>query len=96
MARSIEKPLGEIIKEVLHKHRLEEKLIETQIFSSWQKIMGQPIAIYTTKIVLKKNCLTVYLRSPALRNELSFAKTKIINMINEELEKPIIKEIVFR
>ncbi len=96
MARSIEKPLGEIIKEVLHNHGLEEKLIETRIFSSWEKIMGQPIAVYTSKIVLKKSCLTVYLRSPALRNELSYAKTKIINMINNELQKPIIKDIVFR
>ncbi len=96
MARSIEKPLGEIIREVLHKHGLEEKLIETRIFSSWEKIMGQPIAVYTDKIVLKKNCLTVYLRSPALRNELSFAKSKIIKMINEEIGKPVIVEIVFR
>ncbi len=96
MARSIEKPLGEIIKEILHKHGLEEKLVETRIFSSWEKIMGQPIAVYTNKIVLKKSCLTVYLRSPALRNELSFAKTKIINMINDEIGKPVIREIVFR
>ncbi len=96
MARSIEKPLGEIIREVLHKHRLEDKLTETQIFSSWEKIMGQPIAVYTDKIVLKKNCLTVYLRSPALRNELSFAKSKIITMINNEIGKPVIREIVFR
>ncbi len=96
MARSIEKPLGEIIKQVLEKHGLQEKLIETRIFSLWEKIMGQPIAVYTDKIVLKKNCLTVYLRSPALRNELSFAKTKIINMINDEIGKPVIREIVFR
>ena len=91
-----ERPLGAIIKTVLKKHGLEDKLTETKIFSSWEKIMGQPIAKYTSKLFLKRGNLIVYLRSSVLRNELTFAKTKIIRMINEELGRPVIQDIVFK
>jgi predicted nucleic acid-binding Zn ribbon protein len=92
----MEKPLGQAIKEVLRNYGLEEKLTETQIFSSWEKIMGTPISAYTERLYLKNGCLTVYLRSSALRNELGFAKSKIIKMINDEIKKPVIKEIIFK
>lgn len=91
-----ERPLGDIIKTVLKRHGLEDKLTETKIFSSWEKIMGQPIAKYTSKLSLKQGNLVVYLRSSVLRNELSFAKTKIIKMINKELGKQVIQDIVFK
>lgn len=91
-----ERPLGDIIKAVLRTHGLEDKLTETKIFSSWEKIMGPPIAKYTDRLSLKQGNLIVYLRSSVLRNELTYAKTKIIKMINEELGKPAVQDIVFR
>lgn len=92
----MQKPVGQVIKEVLSTYGLEEKLTETQIFSSWGKIMGSPIAAYTERLYLKNGCLTVYLNSSALRNELEFAKSKIIKMINDEIQKPVIKDIKFK
>lgn len=91
-----EKHLGEIIREVLKQHGLEEKVTETRISQSWEKVMGKPIAAYTNKISLKKRCLIVYLSSSVLRNELTFAKQKIMQMINEELKQQIVNDIVFR
>ncbi len=96
MPRSNERSLGEIIKEVLHVHGLREKVTEAGILSVWEKIMGKPIAAYTTGLQLKKKCLTVYLRSAVLRNELAMAKSKIIKMINDEFGKEIVNDIVFR
>lgn len=91
-----ERSLGDIIKVVLKRHGLEEKVNEKRIFSSWERIMGQPIAKYTSKIVLKRGSLIVYLNSSVLRNELTFAKSKIIKLINDELGKPIVNDIMFR
>lgn len=92
----MQKPVGEVIKEVLSTFGLEEKLMETRIFSSWEKIMGGPIAGYTKSLSLKNGRLTVYLTSSALRNELEFAKSKIIKMINDEIRKQVIRDIVFK
>ncbi len=96
MARTNERSLGDIIKDVLKRHGLEDKVTEARIFSLWEKIMGQPIAKYTNRLSLKQGCLIVYLSSSVLRNELAYAKTKIIKMINDELGKPVIQDIVFR
>ncbi len=96
MTRTNERSLGEIIKTVLKRHGLEDKLTETKIFTSWEKIMGQPISKLTHRLVFQRGCLVVYLRSSVLRNELSYGKTKIIKLINEELGKPVIQDIVFR
>ncbi len=96
MARTNERSLGEIIKTVLKRHGLEDKLTETKIFTSWEKIMGQPIAKLTHKLAFQKGCLVVYLHSSVLRNELSYAKSKIIGLINKELGKPVVQDIVFR
>lgn len=92
----MEKPLGQVIKEVLRTYGLEEKLTETRIVSSWEKIMGKPIAGYTDRLYLKNGCLTVHLRSSALKHELDFARSKIIHLINSEFPKPVITDIVFK
>ncbi len=91
-----ERSLGDIIKIVLKRHGLEDKLTEAKIFSLWEKIMGAPIAKYTSRLSLKHGNLIVYLSSSVLRNELTYAKTKIIRMINDELGKPVVQDIVFR
>ena len=96
MYRTNERSLGEIIKEVLRQHRLEDKLVETRIAGSWENIMGTHIQRYTERIVLKGSTLTVYLRSSVLRNELTLAKTKIVRMINKELGKEVVRELHIR
>ncbi len=96
MKKSNEQSLGAAIREFLKNFNLEEKVIETRVSSSWEKVMGRNIARYTEKIVLKNKILTVYLHSSVLRNELSMAKTKIKDMLNKEAGQEVIKEIIFR
>ena len=58
--------------------------------------MGKNVNSYTNEIVLKKNTLYVNLNSSVLRQELSFGKQKIIDLLNKELGKTVIKKIVLR
>jgi hypothetical protein len=96
MRKSNEESLGSIIKKMLKEYRMEEKITEVRINSLWEKIMGHDINRLTERIALKEKVLVVYLRSAPLREELSMAKTKIINMINKEFDSKVIKEIIFR
>ncbi len=96
MGRSNEKTLGEIIREVLKHHRLEDKITETRIMSSWEHVMGAHIARYTDRIVIKRGVLTVWLRSSVLRNELDYEKARIIRMVNEELGEPIVQRLTLK
>ncbi len=96
MSKSNERPLGDIIREFVRLYHLDDKLTEARIASLWEKIMGEAIAKYTTGLYLKDHKLTVYLTSAPLRNELHLASTKIIQSINREMGKVVVKTISFR
>ena len=63
---------------------------------AWEQLMGNGVNHYTTSVELRGETLYVSLSSSVLREELSHGKTKIIQMLNEELGKEIIKKIVLR
>jgi len=96
MRHSNQQTLGEVIKEFLKNFGLEEKVTETQIVETWDKIMGPGIARYTKQISLRNKTLTIQLSSPALRQELSYGKTKIIKMINEAIGKDVVEDLILR
>jgi hypothetical protein len=47
-------------------------------------------------VVLKGSTLYVELSSAVLREELSHGKSKIVAMINEELRRDVVKDVVLR
>ncbi len=91
---SNEKPIKQAIKEMLRLYRLDDKLSETNLVTSWENIMGKTIARHTKKIFISKRVLFIYLDSAALRHELSLAKSKIIEKLNESAGKTLIDDIV--
>ena len=58
--------------------------------------MGNGVNNYTNSVSLERETLYVQLSSSVLREELSYGKEKIINMLNEELGKIIIKKLILR
>ena len=96
MVKSNELTLKEAIKELLETYRLKDKLVEIQLIHAWDKVVGKMIAQHTKRIYINKKVLHVKLDSPALRHELSYAKTKIMEMLHKEVGEEVIKEIVFK
>jgi hypothetical protein len=64
--------------------------------AAWKSLMGNGVNTYTKEVVLKGTTLYVSLTSAVLREELSYGKTKIIAMINEELGKEVVKDVILR
>jgi predicted nucleic acid-binding Zn ribbon protein len=96
MRKSNEQSLGDVISQLLKDFRMEDKITEVRIFSAWEKIMGKQIHNLTDKITFKDKSLTVYLKSSTLREELSHARTKIIEKINKEIGKNAVSELILR
>ena len=96
MRHSNQQTLGEVIKEFLRNFGLEEKVTEARIAETWEKVMGPGIARYTKRISLRNKTLTIQLSSPALRQELSYGKTKIIKLINESIGKDVVEDLILR
>jgi hypothetical protein len=55
--------------------------------------MGSGVWTYTSSIKLNKGNLTVYLKSSALREELSYGKDKIATLLNQYLKQNIVKNV---
>jgi hypothetical protein len=58
--------------------------------------MGNGVNNYTKNVVLKGSTLYVELSSSVLREELSHGRSKIVAMINEELRRDVVKDVVLR
>ena len=96
MRKSNEQSIGEVIKDFLKTNHLEEKFDEASLEASWEKIMGKTIAKHTTEIKLYKRKLYISLNSAVLRNELNYAREKIIKNLNEEFGKNIVNEVIIK
>ncbi len=95
MQRSNEQTIKEAIKELLKAYRLGGKLLEIRLMNSWEKVVGKMISKHTLNLYINKKVLFVKLDSPALKNELSYAKEKIIKSLNDEVGEDVIEKIVF-
>jgi len=92
--RSNDQSLGEAIKEFLQAYRLEDKLNETRLIASWEKVLGKLVTNHTTELYIKNRILFVKIDSAALRNELSYAREKIVKALNKAVNADVIDDIV--
>lgn len=88
--------LGDALRQMMKTYKLEGRLKETHLINSWGKVVGRMIDQHTSNLYIKDKKLFVQVDSAALRNELSYAKTKIITALNKEAGGEVIVDIVFR
>lgn len=88
--------VGDILKEIIQSNKLQPGMDQVAVRDAWKNLMGNGVNTYTRNIALKGTTLYVELTSAVLREELSFGKNKIIEMLNEELGKEVVKEVVLR
>jgi len=91
-----QKTLKQVLEEAFETMRIKNKVAETRLISSWENIMGKMIAKHTRKIFLSKGKLFIYLDNPALKNELTYAREKIIELVNESAGEELVKEVVIK
>jgi hypothetical protein len=58
--------------------------------------MGPVVANRTDNLFIREKTLYVKINSAVLRNELSYGKQKIINMLNDEIGQELLSDIVFQ
>lgn len=88
--------LGDALKEFIKENELQKGIDKVNARDAWAKLMGNGVNNYTQNVELKGETLYVSLTSSVLREELSYGKSKIIKMINEELGKEMVKKLILR
>jgi hypothetical protein len=75
---------------------LNSGLNNVKVQKIWEQTMGSNVNSYTKEVNLKNKTLYISLSSSVLRQELSYGKQKIVDLINKELGNEIITKIVLR
>ena len=78
----------------LKKNNLEKGLLDLEVMRAWHELMENGVSNYTTDVSLKNKTLYIKLSSPALKEELSYGKEKLMKLINERFKKKIVQKIV--
>ena len=94
--RDGENTIHEVLKGFIETNRLQKGLDKISVQDAWHTVMGNAISKYTTAISLERDVLYIQLSSSVLREELSYGKSKIIKLLNEELGKELITKLVLR
>ena len=88
--------VGDVLKQIIEDNKLQSGMDQIDVREAWCNLMGNGVKTYTKNVVLKGTTLYVELTSSVLREELSHGKSKIIKMINEELRRDVVKDVVLR
>jgi predicted nucleic acid-binding Zn ribbon protein len=94
MRKANEMPLKTAIEEFLDRYHLRDKLNQAKVIESWEKVVGEMVARNTSQLHIRNKVLYVKVNSAALRNELLFARTRIMNALNKEAGAAVITDIV--
>lgn len=87
--------IGDILSDYLQdSKKIQTGLNKVQVKEAWHKVMGPAISKYTTEIFLDRKTLYVKLSSAALRQELSYGRERIKELLNEELKSDIVENVV--
>ena len=93
---SNEGTIGDVLQQFIEKNKLQAGMDIIDVQAAWKSLMGNGVNSYTKEVVLKGSTLYVSLTSAVLREELSYGKEKIIKMINEELRKEVVTNVILR
>jgi hypothetical protein len=94
--QSNENTISEVLKMFVEKNKLQTGMDKIVAEQTWKEVMGPGVMSYTQKVELHGKTLHVFLASSVLREELSYGKQKIIKMINEAVNRELIKDLNLR
>ena len=88
--------LSDVIKGVMSNPKIRRKMEELDILEVWEDLLGNNLNKYVKETKIYNKVLYVKFHSSTLRNELKFQKKEMIEKINEQLGKSLIKDIIFK
>jgi predicted nucleic acid-binding Zn ribbon protein len=85
--------LGDVINKLLREEGLETPLKQKRLIDSWEQIMGDMVAKYTTQKFIKNQTLYVKIENPALRQDLSMMRSQLVKKLNDHVGSFVISDV---
>lgn len=93
MFRREVKSISDLLNMYLRREGLETPLLQKRAIDAWDTIMGAPITRYTGEKFIKNQTLFVKITNPALRQDLSMMRTRIVQRINLAVGSQVITDV---
>ena len=88
--------IGDALREYMNKSRFKPRMMELRIQENWEQLMGKTISRYTESIQLIDSKLIITTNVAPLKQELNYAKEKIIKLVNEMLGEIAVREVIIK
>lgn len=96
MKRENTQRLAAIIAEFIKEEGLEDGLMRTKVFASWDIVVGEAGARATVGKFLKDGVLYCTINSSMVRTQLYYRKEDIVSRINELVSSDVVKKLVLK
>ena len=90
------KSIKSILESFVEQDNLADGIFNIKINEAWEKAVEKKIFDYTKEIYVKGDVLFIKVSNPILKQEMLYSRQKVINLINEDLGKELIKKIVLK
>ena len=85
--------ISDLLNMYLRREGLETPLLQKRAVDAWDTLMGPSIARYTGKKFIKNQTLFVQILNPALRQDLTMMRSRIVKRINETVGSRVIVDV---
>jgi predicted nucleic acid-binding Zn ribbon protein len=87
---------ADLLPKVMQKLGLKERMLESEVRSAWQALVGEFNAANSCPIALREATLYVQVLQPALHYELDRAKSEILRKLKERFGARAVRDLRFR
>ncbi|HNW98022.1 MAG TPA: DUF721 domain-containing protein [Bacteroidales bacterium] len=88
--------IHDLINALMDDYNLSDKLNEVKINKLWPKVVGKIINKHTKALYYRDKKLYVTLDNAALKEEMHYARAKLMKMLNKQAGEEIVVEILFK
>ena len=87
--------MQDLLKKAYHRLDMDDTVREMEVVRVYKAVVGDLISRLSTTVRFSQGVLTVQLASAALRQELVYRHTSLMDKINDSLGYPAVKKTIF-
>lgn len=88
--------LGDLLKDVVQRFRLQDELHRSRLPRYWAEIVGERVARLTEIRSFENGLLRVHVQEATWRSELMLRREEIRSQLNARIGSEMVREIVLR
>lgn len=93
MQRTRPEQIGKLIEKMISDYNLDKPATAHKASWLWSQVVGPGVNSYTTKRYVVDGVLHVWISSAPLKQELTFQRQRIIEAINERLQRDYLTDL---